>query len=111
MNDISKLAGLLGMAKRAGRLIIGFDACVAAVRNGESNILLLASDSSPKTQKECRFCADSHHAAVAVLPMDKSAISASIGSHKPVAVAAVTDEGFARAIRSHCSETKEETSL
>ena len=111
MNNISKLAGLLGMAKRAGRLVVGFDACIAAVANGESASLLLASDSSPKTQKECRFCAESHHADVTVLPLDKSALSAAIGAHKPVAVAAVTDDGFAGAIRSHCSETKEETSL
>ncbi len=111
MNEHSKLCGLLGMAKRAGRLIVGFDAAVTAVADRESNTLLLASDSSPKTQKECRFCADTHGALVCVLPLDKATLSAAIGAHKPVAVAAVTDLGFANAIRSHCSDTKEEDSL
>lgn len=111
MNEQSKLCGLLGMAKRAGRLVVGFDAAVAAVTNRESETLLLASDSSKKTEKECRFCADTHHALVCVLPLDKAALSAAIGAHKPVAVVAVTDAGFAGAIRSHCSDTKEEDSL
>ncbi len=105
MNEFAKLSGLLGMAKRAGRLVVGFDAAVASVTNRESDTLLLASDSSPKTEKECRFCADTHGALVCVLPLDKAALSAAIGAHKPVAVIAVTDRGFAGAIRSHCSDT------
>lgn len=111
MNEHPKLCGLLGMAKRAGRLVVGFDAAVASIGNRESDILLLASDSSEKTKKECRFCADTHQAGVCILPLDKAALSAAIGAHKPVAVVAVTDSGFATAIRSHCSDTKEEDSL
>lgn len=104
MNDLHKLNGLLGMARRAGRLSIGFDAALAAVTDCQSDTLLIASDGSPKTEKECRFVAAKGNAAVVRLPLDKAALSAAIGAHKPVAVVAVTDEGFAKAIRSHCSD-------
>lgn len=99
-----KLHGLLGMARRAGKLSIGFDASLAAVKDGKSALLLLAGDASPKTEKECRFTADSFGAKVCTLPYDKAALADAIGMSKPVAVAAVCDSGFAKAIRSYCTE-------
>lgn len=107
----NKLHGLLGMAKRAGKLSVGFDAAVAAVKNGEAPLIVAAADCSEKTAKECRFCASRHQADVAVLPFDRAAFAAAVGFLKPVAVAAVCDEGFAKAIRSYCTVTKEEDSL
>jgi len=99
------------MAKRAGKLTPGFDAAVAAVKSGESTLIVAAEDCSPKTEKECRFIASQQHADVARLPFDRSALAAAIGFHKPVAVAAVCDDGFAKAIRSYCIVNKEEDSL
>lgn len=109
MNDTAKLHGLLGMARRAGRLAIGFDAAVAALKDGKSTTVLIASDGSPKTAKECRFHAGDD--AVVYLPLSKTAFAAAIGAHKPVAVAAVCDDGFAAAIRPYGTDTKEEDSL
>lgn len=109
MKTPDKLHGLLGMAKRAGKLCVGFDAAVAAVKDGSCQLLLIAADGSAKTEKECRFAADS--TPVLRLPLDKALLSAAIGATKPVAVAAVCDGGFAKAIRSNCPETKEEDSL
>ena len=93
-----KLTGLLGMARRAGKLSIGFDAATAAVKEGKSPFLLLASDVSPKTEKECRFAVQSCNAQIQPLPLDKAALAAAIGCHKPVGVAAVCEQGFANAI-------------
>lgn len=104
MNDPKRLIGLLGMSRRAGRLAIGFDAALTAVKDGKSSLLLLAADASPKTVKECRFCLNGANGAAATLPLDKAALAAAIGAHKPVAVCAVCDEGFAETIRSYCTE-------
>lgn len=106
-----KWIGLLGMARRAGKLSVGFDAAVSAVCEGNSDTLLIAADASPKTEKECRFQTAGRDAVLQRLPLDKAALAAAIGAHKPVAVLAITDAGFAKAIRSHCIETKEEHSL
>ena len=114
MNSQNKLIGLLGMARRAGRLTVGFDASVASAENGKSSLLLLSADASPKTAKECGFAAMTYGARVMVLPLDKAALADAIGAHKPVAVIAVCDSGFAKAIRPHCTdnpEIKEEYSL
>ncbi|MGN0172768.1 MAG: L7Ae/L30e/S12e/Gadd45 family ribosomal protein [Acutalibacteraceae bacterium] len=98
MNTPNKWQGLLGMAMRAGKLSIGFDATVGAVGAGKSKLVLLAADVSPKTAKECRFAADNRKAAVIALPIDKLQLSGTIGMAKPVGVVAVCDKGFANAI-------------
>ena len=93
------------MARRAGRLTIGFDASVAAAENGKTGLILLAADASPKTAKECAFAAETYGVKVMTLPFDKAALSDAIGMQKPVAVIAIGDSGFAKAIRPHCTET------
>lgn len=114
MSDSAKLAGLLGMARRAGRLGIGFDAAINAAKDGKAALLLTALDASAKTSKESAYIAQTRQVSVLSLPFDKDALAAAIGMHKPVAVVAVCDEGFANAIRPHCynnSVIKEEDSL
>lgn len=114
MSDVSKLTGLLGMARRAGRLSMGFDASVAAAETGKTQLLLLSLDASAKTAKECVFAAQTYGVKALTLPLDKAGLAAAIGMHKPIAVIAVCDSGFAKAIRPHCtdiSEIKEEHSL
>ncbi len=98
MSTPNKWQGLLGIARRAGKLSIGFDAAVSAVSAGKSSLILLATDVSPKTAKECRFAAENHAAAVMTLPLDKLRLSETIGMAKPVGVTAVCDKGLAKAI-------------
>ena len=50
MNE--RFAGLLGMAKRAGKVQIGFDETVGQVRKQKAHLVLLANDLSPKSEKE-----------------------------------------------------------
>ena len=54
----NKLCGLLGIARRSGHILIGFDAVRAALLAGKTQLILLASDCSPKTEKELRFAAE-----------------------------------------------------
>ena len=48
------------LCRRAGRLVIGFDAVVQELASPKSKAagIVLASDVSPKTEKEIRFAAD-----------------------------------------------------
>ena len=59
MEDKAKNAvtGLLGIARRAGRLSIGFDAVCAQIGEGKAELVLLACDLSEKTGKELRYAA------------------------------------------------------
>ncbi|MBQ9413879.1 MAG: ribosomal L7Ae/L30e/S12e/Gadd45 family protein [Clostridia bacterium] len=99
MTTPDKLGGLLGIARRAGQLAVGFDAAAAAVTNGDSRLILVCTDLSPKTEKECRFVGSAHRADVLPLPYDKAALARLIGAAKPVGVVAVCGQNFEKAIR------------
>lgn len=108
MND--RLCGLLGMARRAGRLIAGFDAVVDAVKAGRAQLILLADDLSPKTEKEMRFAADD---AVPLLctGLTKEEIGHAAGWNKPIGVVATEDRGFAAAMKKAADCRNEEDAV
>lgn len=95
----AKLSGLLGLCRRCGRLVTGFDAVVALCETEEA-LLMLASDASPRTVKELRFRAA--HRPIHRLPLSKDEIAHAVGSQKPIACLATVDDGFARAMRPLC---------
>ena len=104
----NKLCGLLGIARRSGHILIGFDAVRAALLAGKTQLILLASDCSPKTEKELRFAAEGKTSPVIKVEADKDAFTAALGMQKPVAVIATDDRGFATAMIKH---TKEDVAL
>ncbi len=108
----SKLFGLLGIARRAGRTVIGFDAVKAAILVGKARLVLLAADCSPKTEKELRFAAQERPCPILTLSADKTAVAAALGLQKPVAAVATDDPGFAAAMQKHHgTDTKEDVAL
>ena len=97
----NKLCGLLGIARRSGHILIGFDAVRAALLAGKTQLILLASDCSPKTEKELLFAAQDKTCPVIKVAEDKDAFTAALGMQKPVAVIATDDRGFATAMMKH----------
>ena len=105
MND--KLTGLLGLSRRAGHMTCGFDAVADLLRGGRAVLVLLASDLSPKTEKELRFIGKDKAADIVQIPLDKSAIGRALGLKKPV-----DDRGFAAAMKKHiCHDLEEDEAL
>ena len=104
----NKLCGLLGIARRSGHILIGFDAVRAALLADKTQLVILASDCSPKTEKELRFAAEGKTCPVIRVEADKDAFTAALGMQKPVAVIATDDRGFATAMIKH---TKEDVAL
>ena len=96
-----RLCGLLGMARRAGRVTTGFDAVCTQIAQRKAHLVLLAADASPKTAKEIAFAARSGPA-VRTLPLDKAAVSHALGLQKSVGVLAIGDSGFAASIKAWC---------
>ena len=107
----NKLCGLLGIAKRSGHILIGFDAVRAALLADKTQLILLASDCSPKTEKELRFAAKDSTCPIHTVDGTKDEIAAALGMQKPVAVVATDDPGFAKAMQKHCTDTKEDVAL
>ena len=107
----NKLAGLLGIARRAGHILIGFDAVRAALLAGRTQLILLASDCSPKTEKELRFAGQNCRCPILFAPGSKEDLAGALGLQKPVAVVATDDAGFAEAMQVHGTHTKEDVAL
>lgn len=86
-----RLTGLLTMCRKAGKLLLGFDAVKDAARQGQAALVLLAADVSPKTEKEIRFYAGD--VPVRMLPFQMDALK--VFFRKRTAVYGVCDAGFA----------------
>ncbi|MDR0984197.1 MAG: hypothetical protein LBL93_04215 [Ruminococcus sp.] len=93
---------LLTMCKKAGKLELGFDSSIEAVKSGKAYLLITASDISPKTLKEINFFADKFKGENfdpnKILDIGLTREDFSEYFKKNIAVMAVCDEGFAKAI-------------
>ena len=101
----NKLAGLLGIAKRSGHILIGFDAVRAALLAKKAQLILLACDCSPKTEKELRFVNKDTTCPILTVDGTKDELAAALGLEKPVAVTATDDAWFAKAMQKHIATT------
>lgn len=103
-----KLAGLLGLSRRAGHACCGFDAAAELIRCGRAKLVLLAADLSPKTEKELRFAGRDKAADIRRIPLEKADIGKALGLGRDVGVYATDDEGFAAAMKRHIGHDLEE---
>jgi ribosomal protein L7Ae-like RNA K-turn-binding protein len=90
MND--KLLSMLGMCRRAGKLVIGYEKSAESIKAYKAELVLVASDTAARTEKELRFVAK-ETVAVIRLTAPKEDLSHAIGT--PAGVVTVTDAGFA----------------
>lgn len=93
----ARAQSLLGLAKRAGKLVSGDATCLKAIRSGEAKLVIVAADASDNTKKKyrdkCRF-----YRTPLAFAGDRRAIGSALGRPEQVAVA-IVDAGFARSIR------------
>ena len=99
----NKLLSLLGIARRAGRLSLGNDPALEAMRNGQTCVILVANDLSKRTLKGVCFAAEEAHIDVLTMNETMDEIGAALG--KRTGVIAVNAAGFANKMRTMCSET------
>ena len=97
MNSNDRFLSFLGIARKAGRLSLGFDSVCESVRSGESRMILLSSDVSQGTLRRLRSCLPENFADVYQTPYDIDRINAALG--KGVRLISVNDKGFASKIR------------
>lgn len=93
--------GLLGLARKAGKLEIGEEPVGAACRGHKARLVLLASDAAENTADRARRVAGPVN--VVSVPFSKEELGAALG-RKTCAVLAVTDGGFAKAFLQKHSE-------
>ena len=107
MRAMDKLLSLLGLARRAGRLEAGFDACAGAARAKRAALLIAARDVSEKTFKNLRYEAERAGIPAVRLPAaDMEQLGRACGVR--AGVVALTDQGFAKAVLGALPEETED---
>ena len=92
MNN-NQILSTIGLCKRAGKLLLGFDVVGEAILSGEAKVVIIASDLSPKTKKEIELTAQKGKVRIVSIPCTMDEIWQLI--NKRVGVMAIADQGLA----------------
>ena len=93
----NKILSLLGLCRRAGKLVMGHDPVLKAIKENKAQITLFASDYSDNSKKEIERVCQLHDAALLTLPFSKDDLGNCVGHYR--GVVAVTDKGFSDKLR------------
>ena len=96
-NNIQSALNLLGLARRAGRLSLGFDAVQEAVTKKKSKLIITAYDISQRTFSAVDKNADNYNINIIASNISMTDMGAAVG--KLVGVVSVNDEGFAKKLQ------------
>lgn len=88
------LAGVLGLARKAGKLAMGEEEAISAVLERRSRLLLLAQDAGDGVVRRAGRAAESGEIVLYQLDLTKARLGAAVGRGACAAVA-VTDVGLA----------------
>ena len=95
-----RFLGMLGLAKRAGKVISGAPLIFAAMKKPRPPLLVIAAaDASPNSAKKLHTQCEYHRVPLIVSPYTKEVLSHAVGCIGLVAAVAVTDAGFARELQ------------
>ncbi|MGI6403198.1 MAG: L7Ae/L30e/S12e/Gadd45 family ribosomal protein [Oscillospiraceae bacterium] len=89
----NKALSLLGLCKKAGYLILGFDETARALEKGKAELLVLAADLSPKSAKEIIRLADRQNINAVRLDVTMEELWYTLG--KRAGILTVTQKGLA----------------
>lgn len=91
MND--RILSLLGLCRRAGKLVIGADPTIESINKGKSEIVIFANDFSKNSIKPVLTAAHSGNIKAFSINRSKDELSFALG--KLCGVLSVEDKGFA----------------
>lgn len=97
---MSSISGLLSICRKAGKLVMGFDPMKDALAGNKACAVIIASDISPKTEKEVRFFSGKKNIPVARTSMTLNEVYFSLG--KKAGILTVCDKGFAEKALAIC---------
>ena len=92
-----KLASLLGLAQRAGRIISGEELVVKAIQDKKAKLVFLANDAAPNLTKKITDKSNYYKVEVSTV-FSTLELSTAVGKARKVL--AITDAGFTKKMRS-----------
>lgn len=94
--ESNKLLSMLGLCKRAGFLLEGYEVVVDAAKYDRLPLLLTAKDLSPNSLRKLSNAIEQSTSKHTVLPLTMSDLEQRLG--RRVGILGVADQGFATAI-------------
>ena len=94
-----KLLNAFGLAKRAGKCVVGTEMCVENIRNKKAKLVIAASDLSANTVKRLVDSCSFHGVDLIFANVDKAELGRRLGKNNGTSSAAMLDEGFVNICR------------
>ena len=97
MDKKQQLSNLVGLAKRAGKVITGEELVIKAIQNGKAKLVFLASDAASNLTKKITDKSNYYEISISQL-FTEVELSQAIGQNRKVI--AIVDDGFAKKMES-----------
>ncbi len=94
---MKKLLGMLGLAKRAGKISTGTFICEKMIKSKKARLVILASDASSNTEKQIKDACTYYNIKL-IKCLNMSELAHAVGAGADRAVVSVNDNNFAKAI-------------
>ena len=93
---MTKVLNFLGIARKAGKLTLGFTATAQAAKGGKLSLVLLATDISPHTKEKMERLCRAYHIGLHCIA-DQEAMGRALGK-EPLAVVGILTPEMASAV-------------
>lgn len=94
MRQTDKFLSLLGMARRANRVSLGYEQALDAIHSGKCYVVFTASDLSEKTSRGLVFASEETKTVVRAVDYTMHTVSDAVG--QKTGIVAVNDAGFGK---------------
>ncbi len=95
----TRALGMLGLAMRAGKVIIGTELVCRAMRQGRIRLVVVSGTASAATKKTLSNKCEFYKVNTVVVDTDTAELGRLLGKTYAPAAVGITDDGFAREIR------------
>ena len=95
--DKDNISGLIGLARKAGKVEVGEEAVSVAARHHKARVILFASDAADNTLRRQESLGEQGSCPTVILPLTKAELGGSVGRNA-CALLAITDIGLAAAV-------------
>ena len=97
-NGLKRVLGMLGLAMKAGKVVIGTEQVIAFMQKKKLKLVLLSSGSSDGTKKKISSKCEFYGIRLAELPIQTDELGSLLGKTYTPAVVGITDENFSNTI-------------
>ena len=97
-NGTSRALGMLGLAMKAGKVVIGTEQVIAYLKKGKLKLVLVSGTASEGTKKKIGFKCEYYKVRTGELGVSTDELGRMLGKTYAPAVIGVTDENFSNTI-------------